>query len=86
MGHEVKGMTLGLVGIGQVGTRVAEMAPALGMKAIATDPFVAPEEIRRRGAEPVSLEDLIAARTSSRSTARAKRRRSACSARRSSRG
>jgi D-3-phosphoglycerate dehydrogenase len=60
MGHEVKGMTLGLVGMGQVGTRVAEMAPVFGMKVIATDPFVAPEEIRRRGAEPVSLDDLIA--------------------------
>ena len=60
MGREVKGMTLGLVGMGQVGTRVAEMAPAFGMNVIATDPFVAPEEIRRRGAEPVSLEDLIA--------------------------
>lgn len=60
MGREVKGMTLGLVGMGQVGTRVAEMAPVFGMKLIATDPFVAPEEIRRRGAEPVSLDDLIA--------------------------
>jgi D-3-phosphoglycerate dehydrogenase len=60
MGREVKGMTLGLVGIGEVGTRVAEMAPVFGMKVIATDPFVAPEEIRRRGAEPVSLDDLIA--------------------------
>ena len=60
MGREVKGMTLGLVGIGHVGTRVAEMAPVFGMNVIATDPFVEPEEIRRRGAEPVSLEDLIA--------------------------
>jgi len=60
MGREVKGMTLGLVGMGQVGTRVAEMAPAFGMNVIATDPFVAPAEIRRRGAEPVSLDELIA--------------------------
>jgi D-3-phosphoglycerate dehydrogenase len=60
MGREVKGMTLGLVGIGQVGTRVAEMAPVFGMKVLATDPFVAPEEIRRRGAEPVTLDELIA--------------------------
>jgi len=60
MGREVKGMTLGLVGIGQVGMRVAEMAPVFGMKVVATDPFVAPGEIRRRGAEAVSLEELIA--------------------------
>src|SRR5258706_4856418 len=60
MGREVKGMTLGLVGIGQVGTRMAQIAPAFEMQVIAADPFVAPEEIRRRGAEPVSLDELIA--------------------------
>jgi D-3-phosphoglycerate dehydrogenase len=59
MGREVKGMTLGLVGIGQVGTRVAELAHVFGMTAIATDPFVAPDEIRRRGAIPTSLDELI---------------------------
>ena len=59
MGHEVKGMTLGLVGIGHVGTRVAEMAKVIGMPVLATDPFVAPEEIGRRGAEPVSLDQLL---------------------------
>jgi D-3-phosphoglycerate dehydrogenase len=60
MGREVKGMTLGLVGIGNVGTRVAHMAPAVGMKAIACDPYVDRAEIERRGAEAVSLEELIA--------------------------
>lgn len=59
MGHEVRGMTLGLVGIGNVGTRVAHLAAALGMDVIATDPFVAPEEIERRGARPVTLDELI---------------------------
>ena len=58
MGREVKGMTLGLVGIGHVGTRVAQMAPVLGMKVVATDPYVPDEEIVRRGAQPVSLDDL----------------------------
>ena len=60
MGHEVKGLTLGVVGIGNIGTRVAQVAPAFGLHVVATDPFVAPEEIRRRGAEPVSLDDLLA--------------------------
>ena len=60
MGHEVKGMTLGLVGIGNTGKRVAEMARVFGLEVIATDPFVPPEEITRRGAKPVSLDDLIA--------------------------
>ena len=60
MGHEVKAMTLGLVGIGHIGTRVAELARPFGLEVIATDPFVAPEEIARRGARPVSLGELIA--------------------------
>jgi len=60
MGHEISGLTLGLVGIGHVGTRVAEMARAFRMKVIATDPFVPPAEIERRGATPVSFDELIA--------------------------
>jgi D-3-phosphoglycerate dehydrogenase / 2-oxoglutarate reductase len=59
MGREVKGMTLGLVGIGQVGTRVAEIAHVFGMTAIAVDPFVEPDEIRRRGAVPTTLDELV---------------------------
>jgi len=60
MGREVKGMTLGLVGIGHVGTHVAHIAPAFGMEVIASDPYVPNEEIVRRGAQPVSLDELIA--------------------------
>jgi len=59
MGREARGMTLGLVGIGNVGMRVAEMGRALAMPVIAVDPFVAPGEIRSRGADPVTLEQLI---------------------------
>ena len=59
MGHEVAGRTLGLVGIGHVGTRVAEMARAFRMEVIATDPFVEPAEIEQRGARPVGFDELI---------------------------
>lgn len=61
MGHEVKGLTLGLVGIGHVGRTVAAMAKVFGMKVIATDPFVDAAEITRRGAQPVSFDELLAA-------------------------
>lgn len=61
MGHEVGGMTLGLVGIGHVGTRVAEIARVLGMDVIATDPYLDEAEIARRGARKVALEELLAA-------------------------
>ena len=40
MGHEIRGKTLGLVGIGHVGTRVAALARAFGMEVIATDPLL----------------------------------------------
>lgn len=60
MGREIHGKTLGLVGIGEVGTRVAALARAFGMQVVATDPFVAPEEIARRGARAVPLEQLLA--------------------------
>jgi D-3-phosphoglycerate dehydrogenase len=59
MGHEVAGLTLGLVGIGHVGTRVAELARAFRMEVIATDPFVDAAEIELRGAKAVSLDQLV---------------------------
>ncbi len=59
MGHEMMGKVLGLVGIGQVGTRVASLAKAFGMKVLATDPCLSTEEISRRGAIAVPLADLL---------------------------
>lgn len=60
MGHEIRGKTVGLVGIGHIGTRVAMLARAFGMEVIATDPLLSPEEIARRGATAVSFEQLLA--------------------------
>ncbi len=60
MGHEITGKTLGLVGIGQVGMQVARIAQIFEMKVLACDPHVDPAEIRRRGAEPVDLDSLLA--------------------------
>lgn len=60
MGHEIRGKTLGIVGIGHVGTRVAALASAFGMKVLATDPLLDPAEIARRGASPVGFEELLA--------------------------
>src|SRR5438034_4914457 len=57
---ELKGKTLGIVGIGNIGRLVARFAGALGMRVLACDPYVPDEEIRKRGAEPVrSLEALL---------------------------
>ena len=60
MGREAAGRTVGIVGIGNVGTRVAALSRAMGFEVIAVDPYVEPHEIRARGAEPVSFEELLA--------------------------
>lgn len=59
MGVEMSGKVLGLIGIGNIGTKVARMAAAFDMKVLATDPFLSAEEIARRGAESVSLDELL---------------------------
>lgn len=59
MGHEIRGKTLGIVGIGHVGTRVAALARAFGMEVLATDPLLDPAEIVRRGAAPVTFQELL---------------------------
>ncbi len=60
MGHEIHGKTVGLVGIGHIGTRVATLARAFGMEVIATDPFLSSTEIGRRGARAVTFAELLA--------------------------
>ena len=49
---ELLGKTLGLVGIGRIGTEVAKRADAFGMRVIAYDPFVKESRRRDHGADP----------------------------------
>ncbi len=57
---ELAGKTLGIVGVGNVGRRVARFAAALGMRVLGYDRYVPADEVRRRGAEPVeSLAALL---------------------------
>jgi D-3-phosphoglycerate dehydrogenase len=59
-GIELNGKTLGIVGMGNIGSALAQRAAGLGMKVISYDSLVSPEDIKKRGAEPVSLADLYA--------------------------
>jgi D-3-phosphoglycerate dehydrogenase len=59
-GIELSGKTLGIVGMGNIGTAIAQRAASLGMKVIGYDTLVPPEEISMRRAEPVSLVELYA--------------------------
>ncbi len=58
-GVELKGKTLGLIGIGQVGSRLTKMALAMGMKVLAHDPGLKNEEIKARGARPARFDTLL---------------------------
>ena len=59
-GKELCGKRLGLIGFGRIGARVAAIARALGMTVVAHDPFIPLDRIAALGADPVSLEDLLA--------------------------
>ena len=59
VGVELRGKTLGIVGLGNVGSEVARRAQGLQMRTIAHDPFVSPEYAQNLGAEIVSLKDLL---------------------------
>lgn len=60
-GRELRGKTLGLIGMGQIGARVGHLAAALGMKVLAHDPALSGREIRARGGRPAALAALLAA-------------------------
>jgi D-3-phosphoglycerate dehydrogenase/(S)-sulfolactate dehydrogenase len=59
-GRELAGKTLGVVGIGNIGSIVVERCLALKMRAIAYDPFISPEAAARLGVTLVPLDDLWA--------------------------
>ncbi|MGD0764829.1 MAG: phosphoglycerate dehydrogenase [Dehalococcoidia bacterium] len=59
MGVEVRGKTLGIIGLGQIGSEVARRARALEMHVIAHDPFVAEDRAQVLTVDMVSLEELL---------------------------
>jgi len=59
-GVELNGKTLGVVGFGRIGMEVGKRAAAFGMNVIAYDPLISADDIKKRGAEPASLQDLYA--------------------------
>jgi D-3-phosphoglycerate dehydrogenase len=45
LGFEVSDAVLGLIGLGRIGSRVAAIAKALGMRVLAFDPYIPPERV-----------------------------------------
>ena len=60
MGIEVRNKTLGIAGLGRVGTEVARRAQSFGMRLLGYDPFVSPDYALRLGVELMPLDALLA--------------------------
>ena len=60
MGVELDGKTLGVIGLGRIGTRVTVRARGFGMRVIAYDPYIADSVFERVVATRVTLDQLLA--------------------------
>jgi D-3-phosphoglycerate dehydrogenase len=60
LGHELRGKTLGIVGLGSIGREVARRARSFDMRIIASDPYVTSQLAKDAGIELLSLDDLYA--------------------------
>ena len=58
MGVQLRGKTIGIVGVGSIGSRVAMMARAFGMKVLLFDPGILPTRLEQFG-EVVELDELL---------------------------
>ena len=58
-GVELSGRTLGIVGLGRIGTEVASRARAFEMRVLAYDPFVSADRASQLGVERMELDELL---------------------------
>lgn len=59
MGVEMRGKTLGILGLGRIGSGVAKRALAMEMNIIAYDPFIRAEQAEEMGIKLVELEEIF---------------------------
>jgi len=59
MGTELRGRTLGIVGLGKIGLTVADRARAMEMELVGSDPFVRTDIAAEHGIELVGLDELL---------------------------
>jgi D-3-phosphoglycerate dehydrogenase len=57
-GIELGGKTLGILGMGRIGSEVGQRAKVFGMQVLGYDPLIPPDEIQRRGAIPSDLDQI----------------------------
>jgi phosphoglycerate dehydrogenase-like enzyme len=61
VGIEIEGKTLGVVGLGKLGTKVSKLAQAFGMNVIAWSPNLTPERCKEAGVGYATKEELFSA-------------------------
>ena len=59
VGSELHGKTLGLYGLGSIGTRVARIAAGFGMTIIVTDPYLTAAQVAQAGGRKAELDELL---------------------------
>ena len=59
-GAELRGKTLGILGLGRIGLEVAKRAKGFGLEIVGSDPFVSAAVARENGIKLVTLDELIA--------------------------
>jgi D-3-phosphoglycerate dehydrogenase / 2-oxoglutarate reductase len=58
-GNELRGRTLGIIGLGKIGQAIAARAVAMEMTVLASDPFVTAEQAAHHGVELVPFETIL---------------------------
>ncbi|MGE5529563.1 MAG: phosphoglycerate dehydrogenase [Patescibacteria group bacterium] len=59
-GVEVRDKTLGIIGLGRIGTEVARRMQAMGMAILGYDPFLTEERAEKLGVTLASIDDIVA--------------------------
>jgi D-3-phosphoglycerate dehydrogenase len=58
-GEDLHGKTVGIVGLGQIGSRMGELCTVFGSRVIAFDPFLSDAQVAERGAQKVKFNELL---------------------------
>ncbi len=56
---DLRGKTLGIIGLGRIGSRVSRIGNAFGLKVLACDPYITEQDFKNAGAQSASREEVI---------------------------